>query len=137
MTDIALQIVAIAIGVIVAVGGWLYNARKEREFRKFELRTKYRIEALEKALDAIISLTEREPDADRINERFAAARTAMGIFGTDQEVREFEQLIRMIETRTGNRLEGENLNAFPKLLVANFRNEIGLPPRSPELEPKD
>ncbi|ROT95016.1 hypothetical protein EB810_07720 [Altererythrobacter sp. FM1] len=137
MDEAFLQFAGIVIGAMIAVGGWLYNARKEREFRKFELRVKYRIETLESALNAVLTLNEKHPQASRIVESFTAARSKIGLFGTDEEFQEFERLVRMIEQNAGGQLQGENINAFPKILLANFRREIGLPPRCSALEPKE
>ncbi len=119
---------------MIAVGGWLYNAHKQREFTKFELRTKYRIEMFEAALSGILALNDKKPTADAIISNFAAARSKIGIFGTDEELMAFEKLISAIEKSSGRVLDGENINEFPKLLVAGFRAEIGLPKRNKVIE---
>jgi hypothetical protein len=133
----ALQAGAIVLSAMLAVGGWLFNAYKDREFKKFELRTKYRIEMLELALEAILSINEPTPTAHKIVSTFSAARSKISIFGTDEEFLEFERLLSLIEKNSGGTLVGKNLNAFPKLLVSNFRREIGLPERHSTLVPKD
>jgi hypothetical protein len=132
----ALQAGAIVLSAILAIGGWLFNSYKEREFKKFELRTKYRIEMLELALEAILTINEPKPSGRKIVTAFTAARSMVGVFGTDEEFFEFERLLSMIENSNGV-LKGENLNAFPRLLVSNFRKEIGLPERRSPLVPKD
>ncbi len=138
MNAATLQAGSILLSAILAVGGWLYNAHKERDFRKFELRTKYRIEMFEAALEAILSLSTENANGPDIVSKFAAARPKVGIFGTDKELAAYERLLVTLQKNAGSKqLTGENLNEFPKLLVAGFRREIGLPARSPALEPKD
>ncbi|MDF0544512.1 hypothetical protein PX699_19340 [Sphingobium sp. H39-3-25] len=132
-----LQATAIVISAILAVGGWLFNAFKDRQDRRFELRTKYRLEMLELCLEAVLSLNATERRPEEIIRALSLARSKIGIFGTDEEVRAFERLISIVEKSSGKALTGTDLNEFPRLLVANFRREIGLTPRQPALQPKD
>jgi hypothetical protein len=131
------QALALLVSVVLAVGGWLFNAQQERAFRKFELRAKYRLEMLEAALEGILVLNKPSKTAEEIVEMFSSARPKIAIFGTDEELAAFERLLSLIEANAGGKLAGNNINEFPKLLVAGFRREVGLPPRSPIFEPKD
>jgi hypothetical protein len=98
---------------------------------------KYRLEMLELCLEAILTLTDRNPTSEKIVASFTRARSKVSVFGTDEEFVEFERLLSLIQANSGKLLSGNGINNFPRLLVANFRRELGLPRRQSELQPKD
>jgi len=92
---------------------------------------------LELALEAILSLNDSSPTAEKIFGSFTAARSRIMIFGTDDEEREFERLLKLIEANFGGILQRQNIDPFSNLVVSGFRKEIGLPARHSNLVPKE
>jgi hypothetical protein len=137
LNEASLQAITLLVSVVLAVGGWLFNAKHERDFRKFELRAKYRVEMFEAALEGMLAVNKPIKSAKEIVDKLTNARPKIAIFGTDEELAAFERLLSLIEKNAGRKLDGDNLNEFPKLLVSGFRKELGLPPRHPAFEPKD
>ncbi|MEE4538618.1 MAG: hypothetical protein V2J51_09040 [Erythrobacter sp.] len=81
---------------------------------------------LEDALKAVLALNDKAKNKEKLESSFSAARTRIQLFGTVDEVREFERLVKLVEGCAGGPLQGENLNAFPDPLVKNFCEEVGL-----------
>ncbi len=118
------------ISIIIAVVLWFLSSERDRKQERFKKYLDRRIDTLEEAIRVLFLFDVPDPFQKTPNlvEQVESVRSKIQIFGTDEEVKLFEEFIKKLEHKNI-----EELRTFiPQLrrnIANSYRHELGLPLR--------
>jgi len=118
------------IGILVVVGGWIYNGYENRKHEVFKKRLDYRLSMLTSYKDAAVVLEKLVKDnkqelADDFVIKLEKAQTNFLLYGLPEEIKLINSITQFASENKHQEMKKKS-NELMNLVRKNIRNELGL-----------